>query len=81
VEQEVFAAGDDEHAHGVREPGRPVPEGLDVAPRWRPDPDGDQGLDRAADGGALGELLVQRDRGLEIVYEDPGHHTGDVGHA
>src|SRR6266702_5211625 len=27
------------------------------------------------------ELLVQRDRGLEIVYEDPGHHTGDVGHA
>jgi hypothetical protein len=53
VEQEVLAAGDDEHAHGVREPGRPVPEGLDVAPRWRPDPDGDQGLDRAADGGKV----------------------------
>jgi hypothetical protein len=53
VEQEVFAAGDDEHAHGVREPGRPVPEGLDVAPRWRADPDGDQGLDRAADGGEV----------------------------
>ena len=53
VEQEVLAAGDDEHAHGVREPGRPVPEGLDVAPRRRPDPDGDQSLDRAADGGEV----------------------------
>ena len=53
VEQEVLAAGDDEHAHRVREPGRPVPEGLDVAPRRRPDSDGDQSLDRAADGGEV----------------------------
>ena len=53
VEQEVLVAGDDEHTGGVREPGRPVAEGLDVAPRRRPDPDGDQGLDRAADGGEV----------------------------
>jgi len=50
MEQEVLAAGDDEHPHGVRQPGRPVPEGLDVAPGRRPDPDGDQRLDRPADG-------------------------------
>jgi hypothetical protein len=31
VEQEVLAAGDDEYTDGVREPGRPVAEGLDVA--------------------------------------------------
>jgi hypothetical protein len=36
VEQEVLAAGDDERADGVREPGRPVAEGLDVASRRRP---------------------------------------------
>jgi Protein of unknown function (DUF2000) len=53
VEQEVLAAGDDEYTDGVREPGRPVAEGLDVAPRRRPDPDGDQRLDRAADGGEV----------------------------
>jgi Protein of unknown function (DUF2000) len=51
VQQEVLAAGDHEHADGVREPGRPVTEGLDVAPRRRPDPDRDQRLDRTADGG------------------------------
>jgi hypothetical protein len=53
VEQEVLATGDDEHADGVGEPRRPVAEGFDVAPRRRPDPDGDQGLDRAAHGGEI----------------------------
>ena len=53
VDQEILAAGDDEHPHGVREPGRPVAEGLDVAPGRRPDPDGDERLDRAADSGEV----------------------------
>jgi hypothetical protein len=34
----------------------------------------------AVDRGGLGELLVERDRGVEVVHEDPGYHTGDVGH-
>ena len=53
VKQEVLVAGDDEHADGIGQAGRPVTEGLDVAPRRRPDPDGDQGLDRPADGGEI----------------------------
>jgi hypothetical protein len=53
VQQEVLAAGDDEHADGVGQPGRPVPEGLDVPPGRRPDPDGDQRLDRTADRGQV----------------------------
>src|SRR5580704_12559149 len=53
VKQEILAAGDDEHADGIRQAGRPVAEGLDVAPRGRPDPDGDQRLDRTADGGEI----------------------------
>ena len=53
MQQEVLAAGDDEHADGVRQAGCPVTERLDVAPRRRPDPDSDQGLDRAADSGQV----------------------------
>jgi len=53
MKQEVLAAGDDEHADGIRQAGRPVTEGLDVTPRRRPYPDGDQGLDRTADGGEI----------------------------
>jgi hypothetical protein len=42
VQQEVVAAGDDEHADGLRQVAGPVAEGLDVLARRRPDAHGDQ---------------------------------------
>lgn len=49
VQQEVLEAGHDEHAERLREPARPVAEGRDHGSLGRPDPDGDECLDGAAD--------------------------------
>jgi len=53
VNEEVLAAGDDEHADRLGHLADPVAEALDVAPRGRADADGDEGLHATADRGQV----------------------------